>query len=321
MADIHTVSSAILGHAVADALGVPAEFMMRETLEKQPITDMTGFGSHKVPKGSWSDDTFMTLCTLNSIAQKGYIDPEDIMREFTMWAQDGYMTPGGEVFDIGRTCLRSIMNYCRGRRATECGEFREYSNGNGSLMRMIPVSLYNHFKGSSDKDAIQNIHTVSALTHSHPRSLIACGIYDFIIRALIDRPCKQAVDAALSKAKAFYADEPEIVHYHRLFDPAFNHLPVSQIKSTGYVVHTLEAAVWCLKNTDSYAECVLKAVNLGNDTDTVSAVAGGMAGILYGYRSIPDEWIAALIKHQEISALCESFYKRIQFRKCSYGDQ
>lgn len=308
---IKIVKGAIFGLAVADALGVPVEFESREKLNKNPVNEMLGFGSHDVPKGTWSDDTSMALCTLNSIAQKGEIDLVDNILEFSKWAEDGYMTPHGEMFDIGRTTLTSLRNYWDCKNVYTCGGKSEYDNGNGSLMRIIPVSLFNYLKNLSQKESIQNIHEVSALTHAHERSLIACGIYDFIVQELIICPEKLSVNTALKKAEKYYADYQEIKHYKKLFDEKFTYSDISLIKSSGYVVDTLEAAIWCLLNTDSYKECVLKAINLGDDTDTVGAVAGGLAGILYGYDNIPKEWTDTLVKNDMISKLCDEFIKVI----------
>ena len=306
---IKTLKGAIFGLAVADALGVPVEFESREKLRENPVDKMLGFGSHDVPKGTWSDDTSMTLCTLNSIAQKWKIDLEDNILEFSKWAEEGYMTPHGEMFDIGRTTLTSLRNYWNCKNVYNCGGKSEYDNGNGSLMRIIPVSLFNHLKNLSQKESIQNIHEVSALTHAHERSLIACGIYDFIVQELIKGSEKSSVKIALKKAEKYYADYEEIKHYKKLFDEKFMDTDICLIKSSGYVVDTLEAAIWCLLNTDSYKECVLKAINLGDDTDTVGAVAGGLAGILYGYDSIPKEWINTLVKNDMISKMCDEFVK------------
>ena len=310
---IEIVKGAIFGLAVADALGVPVEFEPREKLQKNPVNKMLGFGSHAVPKGTWSDDTSMALCTLNSIAQKGKIDLVDNILEFSKWAENGYMTPHGEMFDIGRTTLTSLRNYWKSKNVYTCGGKSDYDNGNGSLMRIIPVSLYNHFKNLSKKESIRNVHEVSALTHAHERSLIACGIYDFIVRELIKSPKKVSVNIALKKAQKQYVDYKEIKRYDRIFNEAFINTNINQIKSSGYVVDTLEAAIWCLLNTDNYKDCVLKAVNLGEDTDTFAAVAGGLAGILYGYNNIPQEWINTLVKNDMISELCDEFVKGINW--------
>ncbi|MGN1319580.1 MAG: ADP-ribosylglycohydrolase family protein [Acutalibacteraceae bacterium] len=310
---IKIVKGAIFGLAVADALGVPVEFESREKLQKNPVDKMLGYGSHAVPKGTWSDDTSMALCTLNSIANKGKIDLTDNILEFSKWAENGYMTPHGEMFDIGRTTLISLRNYWNNKNVYTCGCKSDYDNGNGSLMRIIPVSLFNCFKTLSTKESIRNVHEVSALTHAHERSLIACGIYDFIVRELIKCLEKTSINTAIKKAEKYYANYKEIKYYKRIFDEKFIDTDISLIKSSGYVVDTLEAAVWCLLNTDNYKACVLKAVNLGDDTDTVAAVAGGLAGVLYGYDSIPKEWINTLVKNDMISKLCYKFVEGISW--------
>ena len=309
---IKIVKGAMFGLAAADALGVPVEFESREKLQKNPVDKMLGYGSHAVPKGTWSDDTSMALCTFNSIAQKGKIDLVDNILEFSKWAEDGYMTPHGEMFDIGRTTLAALRNYWENKDVYTCGGKSDYDNGNGSLMRIMPVSLYNYFKNVSEEESIQNVHEVSALTHAHERSLIACGIYDFIVRELMKSPEKASVNIALKKAQKYYADYKEIKRYDRIFNDAFINTNINQIKSSGYVVDTLEAAIWCLLNTDNYKDYALKAVNLGEDTDTVGAVAGGLAGILYGYDSIPEEWINVLVKRDMISKLCDEFYSKVR---------
>ena len=301
------VKGAVFGFAVADALGVPVEFEARETLKERPVDKMRGYGSYDVPAGTWSDDTSMTLCTLNSIAQKGKIDLTDNISAFIKWADEGYMTPDGEMFDIGRTTCRALREYLRTEDVFNCGGKSDLDNGNGSLMRILPVCLFNCFTNSTMDEAIKNVHNISALTHAHECSLIACGIYNFIVSELINSPEKESVILALSKAERYYKKFNEIKHYLRLFDKDFFRTDIDLIKSSGYVVDTLEAAIWCLLNTNNYKECVLKAVNLGGDTDTVAAVAGGLAGILYGYEDIPEEWINTLIKSKMISGLCTGF--------------
>lgn len=211
----------------------------------------------------------------------------------------------------GGNLILSIMDYHRGKDVRHCGGDREYANGNGSLMRILPVCLYNYLIHAERDAAIDNIHSVSALTHAHERSCIACGIYDFIVQELISTPRKSSVKKALAKAKDYYIDAEKNKSYNRLYEPNFELTAEKEIKSSGYVVDTLEAAVWCLLNTNNYKECVLKAVNLGQDTDTVAAVAGGLAGILYGYKSIPSKWIDSLIKKDEILDMCSVFYDAV----------
>ena len=310
MDKLSIIKSAILGHAVADALGVPVEFQIRAQLKLVPVTNMREYGTHKQPKGTWSDDTSMTLCTLESIAEKRIIDEEDIMKRFSWWMNRDYMQPHGKLFDIGYTTQNAIWQYLYGDKYPYGGS-DERSNGNGSIMRIIPVSLYHHFKSEGQEKRQNDIDKISSLTHAHKRSVIGCGIYDFVLEELIKNPCLDSVKIGLANAYSYYKNEKEISAYQRLFEDDFDNLPEHKIKSSGYVVDTLEAAIWCLLNTKSYEECVLKAVNLGDDTDTVGAVTGGLAGVLYGYEAIPGEWLNCLVKKEMIEKMCEDFARAL----------
>ena len=153
-------------------------------------------------------------------------------------------------------------------------------------------------------EAMQN---VSMLTHAHDVSIIGCGIYYYVLSELIKNPCKESIREGISKGDGQYKCIHELMAYIRMLRLNFASLDESEIKSTGYVVDTLEAAVWCLMNTSSYEECVLMAVNLGEDTDTVGAVAGSLAGALYGFDSIPKCWLDTLAKKEMIDKLCQDF--------------
>lgn len=305
------IRAAMFGHAIADAMGVPVEFLDRAELEKDPVTDYRGYGSHPVPAGTWSDDTSMTIATLDSLAYG--LDYDDMMHRFCDWKHKAKYTATGEVFDMGITTNHALSRYIKGTPALECGCCDEYDNGNGSLMRIIPAALYCKYKMpfASIEEHIDVIHKTSQLTHAHPRSVVGCGIYALILMELLSWRNKSAIRLALSKANAYYDTLPEykgeLSHYMRVFQMC-DELPVEdEIKSTGYVVTTLEAALWCLLTTNSYGECILKAVNLGNDTDTVAAVAGGLAGVLYGVEGIPSEWRDGLIQNEVIDGICRSF--------------
>jgi ADP-ribosylglycohydrolase len=306
MDKLRIVKSAIFGHAVADALGVPVEFKSREYLRKSPVTHMMGYGTYCQPKGTWSDDTSMTLCTLESIAKNTDVNLTDIMESFAKWRCFGYMTPSGDCFDIGNATYFAISNYLEGK-SFPYGNNSEYSNGNGSLMRIIPVTLFHILKKQSPVKYREDIHNVSMLTHPHIRSVLACGIYDFVLFEIIKNPTIESVKIGLNNAYSHYKCIDEIKTYTRLLKHDFDKLSVNEIKSTGYVVDSLEAAIWCLLNSKSYEECVLKAINLGEDTDTVGAIAGGLAGALYGYDAIPNEWLNHLIKKEMIDKLCQDF--------------
>jgi len=312
----------ILGLAVADAAGVPVEFQSRESLRRNPVTDMRGFGTHNQPSGTWSDDTSLTLCLLDSLANKK-LDYADLMQCFLSWIDEGKYTAHGEVFDVGVATRQALQRFRNDTDPLKCGGTSERDNGNGSLMRILPLAFYLHaFHGMKNEEFFGMIHNVSSLTHAHKRCQIACGIYLIIAGTLLEKSVgfknaihSSLVSAGLEKAKEYYENKNEYIkdlkHYDRIFKTDFAKLPESEIKSSGYVVDTLEAALWCLLNTDNYKDCVLKAVNLGEDTDTVAAVAGGLAGMFYGVDAIPKEWLNQLARRDYIEELCENFYRSL----------
>ncbi|MBT1166568.1 ADP-ribosylglycohydrolase family protein [Bifidobacterium simiarum] len=254
------LKAAVYGEAVGDALGVPYEFRERDTFRCET---MTGGGAHRRPAGTFSDDTSMMLATLDSFGHcGGRVNPDDLRERFRAWRYDGDYTADGIVFDVGIATDRALE--------TGRGMTGEYDNGNGSLMRSIPLAF---FPVSDDE-----IRESSAITHAHRISTDACVAYVHAARMLIDGRTAREAAAAIG--------------FDRLWET-----PREEIESTGFVRHTLRAAFWCLTVTDSYADCVRTAVNLGLDTDTTAAVVGALAGIVYGFggrTGIPDEWVNVL---------------------------
>lgn len=314
---LYKIKSVVIGHAIGDALGVPVEFMSREELKEKPVVDMQGYGTFPVPKGAWSDDTSMSICALDAF-DEGKLNFDKVMLNFARWYYQDAFTPTGEMFDIGNTCIMAIERYMKENMSwRECGLCDEYSNGNGSLMRIHPFVLYTYLLDTNIKTKVEIIELASALTHAHPRSKIACGIYAFVLWELLDNAqngCgKEAVRTGLKNAKNYYQGQVEFeLHFAKLYQIAdSNSMTEEDINSDGYVVHTLEAAIWCLLNTDSYKECVLKAVNVGDDTDTTAAIAGGLAGAMYGYDYIPKTWRETLIKREYIEGLCEELILKV----------
>ena len=300
----YLIKSVMLGHAVGDALGVPVEFCTREELDKNTVTDMRGFGTYPYPAGTWSDDTSMSLCTLEAMSHEDW-NLSRIMDNFVKWINDGEFTPTGECFDVGKTTYEAIRRYLNGCNQHECGGADEYDNGNGSLMRIHPVSLYTYIHKINDMEWFAYFDNICALTHAHDRAKAGCLIYATVFSVMMMDPSKEKIREGIEFASRDLSFLPEIEHYNRLFSPNFEKLPREEIKSGGYVVDTLEAALWCVLTTDSYRECVLKAVNLGGDTDTVADIAGGLAGALYGYDAIPKEWLDTLAKRGYIEDLCD----------------
>lgn len=322
MPNNNIVLDSIMGFVVADALGVPVEFKSRKELKANPVTDMREYGTYHQPKGTWSDDSSMTLATLDSIRNNEEIDYKDIMERFLAWALHGDYTPYGEVFDMGIATRKAILDYSLGKEPFACGGKGEYDNGNGSLMRIIPIILYLHYKENAFENdfpwAILMIREASCLTHGHLRSQIACAIYAKIFVDLVtygkEKTIEDILIAASHDIMTFFRESnqedinSELEHFKGI-ENIENLLESDEtnIKSTGYVIHSLEAALWCLATTGSYKECVLKAVNLGEDTDTVAAIAGGLAGVYYGYDAIPEEWKNVIAKRGWIEDLCAGF--------------
>lgn len=226
------------------------------------------------------------------------------MERFVGWLTSGDYTPFGEAFDEGVTCVRAIEKYCKTHDADTCGVTGEYANGNGALMRILPICLW--VRDWELEASIGSIHRVAALTHNHLRSNMACGIYYFLVKGILEQEgtVQERLQRGMDRAVEYYQknDVQQLTYYQRMFDlEAFKKTSGQEIKSSGYVVDSLEAVVWCLLTTDNLKDCLLKAVNLGEDTDTSAAIAGGLAGLYYGYKQIPREWLEQIQKRDWIT--------------------
>jgi ADP-ribosylglycohydrolase len=281
------------GALVGDALGVPLEFQSRQEVQSNPAKGMREYGTHDQPKGTWSDDGALILCTVDSLLRCEF-DTEDMGKRFVAWYQNGLWTARGNVFDVGIATSQALARIAQGMRAEVAGGDGQFNNGNGSLMRILPVAL--RFAGKPTKLLLDRVHRASAITHRHPRSQIACGLYSLVIRELLAGSLpREAFKKGLNAFRAVYEPDPywavELDYFQLLLAGDLVTRPELEIDSGGYVIHTLTASLWCLLTTSNYQECVLKAVNLGGDTDTTGCVAGGLAGVAYGVQAIPAEWM------------------------------
>lgn len=317
------IYSLVFGVATGDALGCPVQFFKREQVKSFNIKGMAAHGTYNKEAGTWTDDTSMTLALADSLAHTEKIDYDDIMQRFYAWMYKNEYTPAGKAFDLGRTCMHAIRKFSWGNKPLECGGKGENQNGNGSLMRISPLLFYidkhfgkNAFASDSPvaEEAFQVVHNVSRLTHAHPIALLGCDIYIALLQELLGGTEKsKLIQAVFPKIQAFvntHADfSSAFSKYERLFRQDFAALSEEQISSTGYVVDTLEAALWSFLTTDSYRECLLKVINLGGDTDSIGAVAGAVAGLYYrddSDRKIPDEWISVLQNRELIDRIVEA---------------
>lgn len=290
------LQSGIYGLAIGDALGVPVEFMKRKELKWRPVYKMMEFGTHLQEKGTWSDDTALSIATLNALSKEPY-SIKNVAQNFIKWYQDGEFAINQKVFDVGLTTSISIIRLTAGANPVKTGGNSEYTNGNGSLMRMLPVAFFLKDESNLERRK-QIIYDISSITHAHMRSKIACHIYVELAICLIhQQSIKEAYESTMKNLRYYYEkvlNESEIVHFQRVFSGELLNLKKREIESTGYVVHSLEACIWCVLHTRSYRAAVLTAVNLGGDTDTIASLTGGLAGILYGKHKIPKKWIKNL---------------------------
>lgn len=303
------LKSVVWGFVVGDALGVPFEFIERVSIKENPCTGITGYGTHGQAPGTWSDDTSMMLCVLENLLNGG--NTQSLSELFIKWYKQGYMTANGEVFDIGITTRTALNNIINSGSYKHSGLKHQSSLGNGALMRCLPYALGSDFHKSSFQMVLD-----SRITHAHALSHHCCLFYVRMVRALLEGATKQeALASAVSYLRmgmritdGEYSENMRCIRdFSRLMAPDFQCLAEQHIKSSGYVVHTLEAAVWCFLNSSSYAESVLRAVNLGGDTDTIAALTGGLSGLYYGFENIPDEWLHEIVNPLAINNVVNGY--------------
>ena len=218
--------------------------------------------------------------------------------------------------------MKGIYRYDDGCEAIKSGGIGERDNGNGSLMRILPIAFFIYSlsqKYSFDEDdRMEAVHNLSSLTHRHRRSQLCCGIYVSIALEFIENhenklglSLEELIANGINKSRAYYENnssfEKELHHFDRVFSLNVQNLPRDEIKSGGYTISSLEASIWCLCRNENYKDTVLEAVNLGHDTDTTACIAGGLAGIYYGYDDIPSDWITQLARLDYIEELVENF--------------
>lgn len=268
---------AFIGLAVGDALGTTIEFKRRDTYP--PVTDMAGGGPFRLKPGEWTDDTSMALCLADSlIATKGALDPVDLADRFVRWWKQGENSVTGRCFDIGNTTRAALASYCETGKPR--GDDAARAAGNGGIMRLAPAVLAAYREPAR---AIALARAQSEVTHAAPECLDAAELLAGVLIAAIAGNRPEAVHS--NKAEAFVS--PKV---RAIAKGGWRRKSRDEIKSSGYVIDTLEAALWAVGGSASFEEAVLKAVNLGDDADTVGAVAGQIAGAVWGYQAIPRAW-------------------------------
>lgn len=283
----------LLGLAVGDAVGAAVEFKPRGSFP--PLTDMIGGGPFHLRPGQWTDDTSMALCLATSLVECRGFSALDQMQRYVRWRDTGYLSSTGRCFDIGNTVASALKRFTH-RGIPLAGSTAESSAGNGSLMRLAPIPIFYFTKiDEAERFAAESSRT----THGTPECVDACRFFARVLhRALEGRPKTEV----LLGDDGHFAGAPRIV---AIAHGGYQRKPADEIVGSGYVVASLEAALWSFLRTDSFRDAVLAAANLGDDADTTAAICGQVAGAHYGAGGIPPAWLERLTMVDEISDLAD----------------
>lgn len=279
----------LVGLACGDAVGTTLEFMQRGTFE--PITDMVGGGPFDLLPGQWTDDTSMALCLAHSLLHKNDFDPIDQMNRYCNWYQYGYMSSTGDCFDIGATVASALNLYLKTGNPFS-GSIEERSSGNGSLMRLAPISIFYH---SNANDLIRYAGESSRTTHGSAECIDACRYFASLLVTAF------SADKKSELIKTFYP--PASAKVATIAEGNYLKKSYKQLTGSGYVIESLESALWCFHHSTNFKDAILLAANLGNDADTTAAICGQIAGAFYGLESIPYDWRSRLYEKDDIAAL------------------
>ena len=285
------ISGGLYGLLVGDALGVPYEFHEPETIPPRDLIEFdppAGFArAHQgTPSGTWSDDGAQALCLLASLLHHGKLEPQDLGQRFVNWYEHGYLAVDTRVFDVGVQTAKSIRAVLTGVPALQAGSSDEYAQGNGSLMRVLPLALWHR---GSDAALVKDAHDQSRITHGHVACQVCCALYCLWARRLLVGH-EHAWDAALKDLRLMYASQPA---HLSVLEGQFHPDAERVVRGSGFVLDCLFSAKWALDQGD-FEGVVRAAISLGHDTDTTACVAGGLAGIRDGLEGIPSRWRAAL---------------------------
>lgn len=291
---------ALLGLATGDALGTTLEFMPPGSFT--PVKEIVGGGPFRLKAGQWTDDTSMALCLAESLIERKNFDPIDQLQRFVRWYRKGHLSSTGDCFDIGNTVLGALQLFEETGKSY-CGPTEPMSAGNGSIMRLAPVPL---FYLQSPRDAIERSGESSLTTHGAPAAVHACRYMGgLLVGAAMGCNKKELLSERYSPVPSYWKANPLVTEIDEIADGSFKHKDPPKIKGTGYVVRSLEAALWAFYHSNTFKEGCLIAVNLGDDADTTGAVYGQIAGAYYGEQGIPESWRKKLAHHNLIVSMAE----------------
>jgi ADP-ribosyl-[dinitrogen reductase] hydrolase len=297
---IDRVRGALVGLAVGDAVGTAVEFMEPGSFE--PVTDMVGGGPFKLAPGQWTDDTSLALCLAESLIECGRFDPSDQMDRYVRWYREGYLSSTGRCFDIGITTSAALQEFERSGDPYS-GSTSEFRAGNGSVMRLAPIPI---FFSTHAGDAVFYSAESSRTTHGAPQSVDGCRYFGGLLFSATAGVEKEELLAPRHTPAGLWDDHaPWHPAIQEVASGSFKSKSPPEINGSGYVVDTIEAALWAFHETDTFEEGLLKVVNLGDDADTTGAVFGQLAGCYYGTDGIPSAWVQRLTMIDKIEAFAD----------------
>ncbi len=304
MENIQRFRGCLLGLAVGDAVGTTLEFKPPGSFK--PIVGMVGGGPFRLKPGEWTDDTSMALCLAASLVETGGFDLQDQMDRYCRWWKEGYLSSNGHCFDIGQTVVAALKKY-QETGDPIAGSSNTHSGANGSIMRLAPVPM---FYADNPETALEKSAESSRTTHGAAICLDACRyLAAILIGALREHSKEEILSPRYTPASGYWDRRPLVSEINEIAYGSFKHKNPPAIQGSGYVVRSLEAALWSFYHTDTFESAILKAANLGDDADTTAAICGQMAGAFYGESGIPKKWLERLVMRREIAALADRLYE------------
>ena len=312
------IAGGLYGLLVGDALGVPYEFYEANELpvyEKIEMTPPAGFQKTypKIAAGTWSDDGAQALCLMDSLLKNGKFSLKAYSDALLAWYEEGFWAVGGVVFDVGIQTADALNAYKRGIPATDCGLMNPEGKGNGALMRVLPLALWHFVQGGTDlekrsRELVRDAHSQCQITHGHLCNQVCCALYCLAAQGLLEgKEAREAIQEGVCALRSIYREQPE---YERELEWSVRPDIPWEGRGTGYVVDCLRSAFMILEQASDYEDAIKRAVLLGNDTDTTACVTGGLAGIRYGLRKIPERWLNALKEREKVEDLLAQLEKR-----------
>lgn len=303
------VVGGLVGNAVGDALGLPVEFKTRDELKATPVYEMQGFGSHLAPHGTWAINTSMVIILMESIRESGKINLSDILHKISRWSCFSEYTATAEIVNTNSTIDMAIEKFKKGVSPIECGEAFEFAGDNGALIRILPIAFLCYNYNISGKARYELVRDVTCLTHATEKCVMANMIFVNYACYLLGGYYPIIALQKTQQEDYRYFSEACVERFYRILKENIAEMPEDEIQSYSDVIDTLEATIWSLVTTRNFEQAVIKAVNLGHDTDTIGALTGGLAGLYYGMQGIPKRWLDKLKRLPELETIAEGFSK------------